>query len=444
MLLLAYVERISVTKGKEQQAVNKSIGWTADGKVIVIREREHLTKTWLPLFLGDTKFSSFTRKMYRWGFRKTYPPSPQQESESAIFFANDNFQRDDIGLLSKMNSTTAQKLRTRIARSGEGSQSDKQDSADAPQKAQGSMPLLHRFNSLDGSQHASTQQGLASSSNDKAETNTSAFQSLIGNEVSSGLHQQNRVSLLDRLVSAPRPTLLQHAHRTFMDHSSTLRATSDFGDRPTLPESQALRYSALDQAIQGNVQNSDLIELLRLSSARREDQVRSTELAFSQLLQNSQNSNSAIDNSLNASSLLEGLIPSVRRPDIRNIPAVARLPTSEPPLEQARRLDSLLSSWQGPSSSLSQLPTAALAMNLASAAGLSVQSNDSLLESLLQQQQLQQRQQQQEESIQRLLNPRSNFAALQPRTDPNMLSEQEQLEALAEWIRRNQDQLPRR
>jgi len=426
MLLLVYVETTSANaKVREEQAVNKSIGWTADGKVIVIRDREHLTKTWLPLFLGDTKFSSFTRKMYRWGFRKTYPPNPQQESETSIFFANDNFQRDDIGLLSKMNSTTAQKLRARIARSGEATQSDTQESGDASQKASVSVPLVNRSSSLDESQPSTTSQRFLWDPNVKTEANAASVPSLIGNVGDSSRHHQERAALLDRLVSLPGPTFLQHAHQNFMDQTSTLRVATEFVDRSHPSQSQALRFSSLSQAIQ---------------NTQRPDHVRSTELALAQLIQGLQNS-PAIDNSLN-SSLLESLIPSILRSEIRNITPVARLPTSEQPAQQdlARNLSTLLSSLQG---STSSLPMAASAMSNTSDAS-TLLFNNSILDGLLQQQQRnrqQQQQQQQDETIQRLLNPLSNLA-FQPRTVQTMLSEQEQIDALAKWIRRNQDQFP--
>lgn len=56
------------------------------------------------LLYRATKFQSFTRKLYRWGFRQVNrgigPDDP-------IIFGNEHFQRDDEELMVKMRSTTA-------------------------------------------------------------------------------------------------------------------------------------------------------------------------------------------------------------------------------------------------------------------------------------------------------------------------------------------------
>lgn len=80
------------------------IAWLEDGKSFVIRDPVEFTRTVVPKFFKATKFSSFTRKLYRWGFRQVNrgigPSDP-------IIFGNDYFQRDNADLMSKMRSVTA-------------------------------------------------------------------------------------------------------------------------------------------------------------------------------------------------------------------------------------------------------------------------------------------------------------------------------------------------
>jgi hypothetical protein len=65
-------------------------------------------RTWLPLFFRQAKFSSFTRKLYRWGFRQVnMTGEPLLASNKEICFANEYFRRDDRALLGRMRSVTA-------------------------------------------------------------------------------------------------------------------------------------------------------------------------------------------------------------------------------------------------------------------------------------------------------------------------------------------------
>ena len=80
------------------------IAWLPDGKSFVIRNPDEFTRQVLPKFFKATKFSSFTRKLYRWGFRQVNrgigPDDP-------IIFGNEHFQRDKAEEMSKMRSITA-------------------------------------------------------------------------------------------------------------------------------------------------------------------------------------------------------------------------------------------------------------------------------------------------------------------------------------------------
>lgn len=80
------------------------IAWLPDGKSFVIRNPDEFTRTVLPHYFKATKFSSYTRKLYRWGFRQVNrgigPDDP-------IIFGNEYFQRDNAELMVKMRSITA-------------------------------------------------------------------------------------------------------------------------------------------------------------------------------------------------------------------------------------------------------------------------------------------------------------------------------------------------
>jgi len=108
-----YVERISarLRKGKDKE----SIEWTADGRTFVISHVKHFTSTWLPMFFGQLKFSSFIRKLYRWGFKKITICLSEKEGQhgKVLCFGNENFQRDNSTLLTNMRSVTACKYRRR-------------------------------------------------------------------------------------------------------------------------------------------------------------------------------------------------------------------------------------------------------------------------------------------------------------------------------------------
>jgi len=84
------------------------IAWLEDGKSFVIRDPEEFTNSVVPKFFKATKFTSFTRKLYRWGFRQVNrgigPDDP-------IIFGNDFFQRDNADLMAKMRSVTAAAIR---------------------------------------------------------------------------------------------------------------------------------------------------------------------------------------------------------------------------------------------------------------------------------------------------------------------------------------------
>lgn len=88
----------------DKQEKDFCVAWMEDGKSFIIRKPDDFTRNVVPKFFKSTKFSSFTRKLYRWGFRQVNrgigPDDP-------IIFGNEFFQRDNAELMAKMRSVTA-------------------------------------------------------------------------------------------------------------------------------------------------------------------------------------------------------------------------------------------------------------------------------------------------------------------------------------------------
>jgi HSF-type DNA-binding len=78
--------------------------WLPEGKSFVIRNPDEFSRNIVPMFFKPTKFSSFTRKLYRWGFRQINrgigPDDP-------IIFGNEFFDRDNAEIMARMRSITA-------------------------------------------------------------------------------------------------------------------------------------------------------------------------------------------------------------------------------------------------------------------------------------------------------------------------------------------------
>ncbi len=98
--------------------------WTPDGKAIVVRDTRYLINKLLPLAnsSGQAKFSSFVRRLYRWGFRQASGTHcdrndlhSYQENIKEKVFCHPLFQRDNKPLIEGMKSITAAGTRRAIA-----------------------------------------------------------------------------------------------------------------------------------------------------------------------------------------------------------------------------------------------------------------------------------------------------------------------------------------
>jgi len=104
MNLMKYVE--------ERNKTDKDfcISWLPEGKAFVIYNIKEFTSSVVPKFFKASKFCSFTRKLYRWGFRQLNRGIGPDEP---IIFGNEFFQRDNADLMVNMRSITAASIRKR-------------------------------------------------------------------------------------------------------------------------------------------------------------------------------------------------------------------------------------------------------------------------------------------------------------------------------------------
>jgi hypothetical protein len=115
MLMLTYVDKEYKTPENEA-CEGISISWILDGRAFIVRSKEEFVKHLLPMFFRQAKFPSFTRKLYRWGFRQV---SVAQERSSnnrrEMIFGHEFFQRDNKALMARMRSVTAAGTRRAVA-----------------------------------------------------------------------------------------------------------------------------------------------------------------------------------------------------------------------------------------------------------------------------------------------------------------------------------------
>lgn len=104
MQLMKYAEKQRGNSSGDDKEGEFCVEWLKDGKSFVINNPDQFTRQVVPKFFKPTKFSSFTRKLYRWGFRQVNRGIGPDEP---IIFGNDHFQRDDAELMVKMRSVTA-------------------------------------------------------------------------------------------------------------------------------------------------------------------------------------------------------------------------------------------------------------------------------------------------------------------------------------------------
>jgi hypothetical protein len=115
MLMLTYIDKEYKTP-ENQSCEGISISWILDGRAFVVRSKEEFVKHLLPMFFRQAKFPSFTRKLYRWGFRQvSVAQERSSNSRREMIFGHEFFQRDNKALMARMRSVTAAGTRRAVA-----------------------------------------------------------------------------------------------------------------------------------------------------------------------------------------------------------------------------------------------------------------------------------------------------------------------------------------
>jgi hypothetical protein len=88
-----FLQLMKVLSNKE---FNDTISWTPSGKSFSILKPKAFVADILPEHFKSAKFSSFTRKLHRWGFMRHY------RGEDSGAFYHDDFQKDHLDLVEQM------------------------------------------------------------------------------------------------------------------------------------------------------------------------------------------------------------------------------------------------------------------------------------------------------------------------------------------------------
>jgi hypothetical protein len=85
----------------EKEGISLLICWSPDGKYFTINDQEKLSEHVLRRFFKDSKFGSFRRKLYRWGFKQvTCKIDARRQGD--VSFRVDGFERNDPNSCSKL------------------------------------------------------------------------------------------------------------------------------------------------------------------------------------------------------------------------------------------------------------------------------------------------------------------------------------------------------
>jgi hypothetical protein len=113
LLLIVQAEREAMKSGRSSETA--CFAWTNDGQGVILRTTEEFQRKILPLASScGAKLLSFTRKLYRWGFRQARPKDHNKDVRQKIF-CHPMFQRDNKPLMVGMKSTTAEGTRRALA-----------------------------------------------------------------------------------------------------------------------------------------------------------------------------------------------------------------------------------------------------------------------------------------------------------------------------------------
>jgi len=105
MSMLDYADEM---KAKSDDPDNYCVTWLPEGGAFLVRDPKACAETVIPKFFKAVKFSSFARKLYRWGFHQIQRQDADAPSlpAGAIIFASEHFKRDARHEMVKMRSIT--------------------------------------------------------------------------------------------------------------------------------------------------------------------------------------------------------------------------------------------------------------------------------------------------------------------------------------------------
>jgi hypothetical protein len=83
------------------EGVSKLMGWSPNGKLFTINNTQKLSTHVLRRFFKDSKFDSFRRRLYRWGFKQVNSKIGSRSPGDISFYVN-GFERDDQHSCSKI------------------------------------------------------------------------------------------------------------------------------------------------------------------------------------------------------------------------------------------------------------------------------------------------------------------------------------------------------
>lgn len=91
--------------------VQEAIQWTPDGDAFVVSSISTCEKDILPRFFKQSKFSSFVRKLNRWGFKQL---SKGETSSRIVLFQHPLFKRGEIEMCMRMSCSEYGALRNKV------------------------------------------------------------------------------------------------------------------------------------------------------------------------------------------------------------------------------------------------------------------------------------------------------------------------------------------
>ena len=159
--MLTYIEREHATKHPET-ASSPPIAWVLGGNAFSVRNKADLVRDVLPLFFRESKFTSFTRKLYRWGFRQISLDNERvlqnKKRRSGqvmeMIYTHENFQRDNKPLMSKMRSVTSTRSRQAKKRKASSDANNNEQGPAQPTDAAVGQPSHAAAQLLTPAQHA--------------------------------------------------------------------------------------------------------------------------------------------------------------------------------------------------------------------------------------------------------------------------------------------------